>query len=107
MQKDIRERQEDPNCIIPRASFARVVHEILADNHPAEISIRATAIEALRVAGEEQLTEIFAAAQDLTAYQAKSTVTYGDFRFAMAQQGIGRNEEELSPPDAEMSQDVL
>ena len=107
MQKDIRERQADPNCIIPRASFARVVHEIMGDNHCPSFNIRGEAIEALRVAGEEELTELFAAAQQLTTYQDKTTVTYGDFRFAMAQKGTGRIEEASPPPFEEMSQDVL
>lgn len=75
------QRKTDP--VIPRASFGRVVREVSLDF--GEYNFRVSALQALQVATEEHMTEMFNNAARLALYNNRDTVVARDVRFVTCQ----------------------
>ena len=55
----------------------------MQDQHNNCMNFRAEAIDALQVASEEMLTELFNSAREIAEYTGRDTVNHNDMRFSM------------------------
>jgi len=90
IEKDIRHQSSRTDPIIPKQSFSRLVHEILADSSPDGLNVRAEAVQALQCATEDYVTEAFSRASDVACYSSRDTVSEHDLRFALGASAVGR-----------------
>ena len=89
--KEIKKQQNRVEPTIPNQSFKRVVQEIMQDNHNNSMNFRAEAIDALQVASEEMLTELFNSSREIAEYTGRDTVNHHDMRFSMRHQRASRD----------------
>ena len=89
------QRKTDP--VIPRASFTRVVRELSLEY--GEYNFRSTAIQALQVATEEHMTEMFNDAARLALYNNRDTVVARDVLF-VTRQPVPSTPEDVQVPAA-------
>lgn len=97
INKEIRKQQSRLEPTIPNQSFKRVVQEIMQDNHNNDMNFRVDAIQALQVASEEMLTELFDDSRKVAAYTGRDTVNHHDMRFSMGYPPVGRGWTEVPP----------
>ena len=90
IQKEIQKQQNRLAPTIPNQSFKRVVQEIMQNNHGNAMNFRSEAIDALQVAAEEMLTELFRSSKEIAEYTGRDTVTHNDMRFSIHHQQAGR-----------------
>ena len=79
VQREINKLQRSEDNIIPKTSFARIVHEVL-DSH-GDYSIRGEAMRALQCATEACVTDMFQEANNVALYSGRETVTDRDIQF--------------------------
>lgn len=90
INREIKKQQSRVDPTIPNQSFKRVVQEIMQDNHNNEMNFRVEAINALQVASEEMLTELFTDSRKIAEYSGRDTVNHHDMRFSMGHSPAGR-----------------
>ena len=90
INKEIKKQQNKVEPTIPNQSFKRVVQEIMQDQHDNTMNFRVEAIDALQVASEEMLTELFADSRKIAEYSGRDTVNHHDMRFSMGHNPVGR-----------------
>ena len=90
IMKEIKKQQGRLEPTIPSQSFKRVVQEIMQDNHNNDMNFRVEAIQALQVASEEMLTDIFDDARKVAEYTGRDTVNHHDMRFSIGYPPAGR-----------------
>ena len=97
IEKDIRVQSSRTDAIIPKQSFNRLVHEILADSCAEGLNVRAEAVQALQCAAEDYVTEAFSRASDVACYSNRDTVSDHDLRFALGATAVGRGKSAALP----------
>lgn len=100
IQKEIQKQQNRVEPTIPNQSFKRVVQEIMQDKHSNSMNFRSEAIDALQVASEEMLTELFARSREIAEYTGRDTVNHNDMRFSMRHHATGQVATEASSHSA-------
>ena len=90
IHREIKKQQSRLTPTIPNQSFKRVVQEIMQDNHANEMNFRVEALEALQVASEEKLTDLFNDSRKIAQYSGRDTVNHHDMRFSMGYDPVGR-----------------
>lgn len=80
--KQIRYYQKQTEILIPKASFARVVREILQDLRSRQeyFKFQMTALQALQEASEMYLTELFSDSQLLSNHAKRATIKDTDMQ---------------------------
>ncbi len=88
--REIRRQQKLTTNIIPRAPFSRLVREIAQNASPVGMSIRfkADAIQALRVAAEAHIINVFEKTQKAAIHRDSVTIRPKDMRLALDLGGI-------------------
>jgi histone H3/H4 len=89
------QRKTDP--VIPRASFGRVVRELSLEF--GDYNFRVSALQALQVATEEHMTEMFNNAARLALYNNRDTVVARDVLFVTSQP-VPSTREDVQVPEA-------
>lgn len=79
--REIRQHQKSTARLLPKASFERVVREILSDIK-SDCRLQSEAVEALQEGAEEHLVEILRVAQKYALHGKRITILPDDFNLA-------------------------
>ena len=83
--REIRKRQKETRCYIPRAAFGRLVREIADAMSPngKDYRFQLKALDALRESAEAFVVGVFADTQELAFHAGRITVMPSDMRLAL------------------------
>ena len=100
--KDIQRQQSRSSLILPRTSFSRLVHEIVAQMDDGDYYVRQDAVKALQSVSEDYISDLFKETNRLAAYNGRETITASDMQFVNG----GSSMEHASAEEPEHLQNV-
>ena len=81
--REIKKMQKSTNTLLPRATFQRVVHEILSERSSC-MSIRRTATDALQQAAEQYIVDLLKGSNQYAIHARRKTISVPDMKVAQA-----------------------
>jgi len=81
--REIKKLQKSTSTLLPRASFQRLVHEILQDRSSV-MSIRRTATDALQQAAEQYVIDLLKSSNQYAIHARRKTISVPDMHVAQA-----------------------
>ena len=79
--REIKKMQKSTSTLLPRASFQRLVHEILQDRSSC-MSMRRTATDALQQAAEQYIVDLLKSSNQYAIHARRKTISVPDMKVA-------------------------
>ena len=79
--REIKKMQKSTNTLLPRASFKRLVDEILSDRSSC-MSMRRTATDALQQAAEQYIVDVLKSSNQWAIHARRKTISVPDMQVA-------------------------
>ena len=85
--REIRQQQKSTKMLLPRASFERLVREIMQDMGTETTRIKPEAIDALQQGSEDYIVDLLKHAQKFAVHADRVTLGHDDLKLAIEEQG--------------------
>ena len=85
--REIRKAQKSTRNLLPRASFERLVREIIQDIGTETTRIKPEAIDALQQGSEDYIVDLLKHAQKFALHADRVTLSHDDLKLAIDEQG--------------------